>query len=256
MIDKIEFINIFNPESYNTVKTLPTFKKRIPNKINVEKNIKYIYKKFNSINLLDYFIRSKETSRSIHAIAYSNVIAKILTGIYLNKNFTIDVIKDRKIIYLNEHEDINNNEFIIDNLKKQEIFRNSLLNNNKNVRYGLSKVRLGDYNIVVAGKIDATMFNNNINIILVRKLTYKILLELYINGIITKTYKVLYAIINKDNNIRYYNSIKITEIADMLSLDTNKGIVFFNKVINKIKLHKTHKFKLSYNAINKEFIME
>lgn len=256
MIDKIEFINIFNPETYNMVKTLPTFRKIIPDKVNINKNSKYIYKNYNSINLLDYYIRNKETSRGIEIVAYSNVISKIMLGIYMNKNFTIEVIKDRKVIYLNDPDDLNKNENLLYNLKRQNEFKNLLLNNNKNVRYGLSKIKLGNYTILVAGKIDATIFDKHINILLVKSLSYKILLEAYINGIITKTYKILYGVVNNDDNIRYYNSLEVNNLDEMLSLDLEKGKKFFNKIIKHIKLNKKHKFNLNYNAIKKEIIME
>lgn len=256
MIDKIEFINIFNPDSYNLVKTLPTFKKKIPDKINIDKNSKYIYKNYNSINLLDYYIRNKETSSGIQVVAYSNIISKIMLGIYMNKNFTIEVIKDRKIIYLNEPDDLNSNENLLYNLKRQETFKGLLLNNNKNPRYGLSKIKLGNHTILVAGKIDATIFDKHINILLVKNLSYKILLESYINGVITKTYKILYGVVNKDNNIRYYNSLKVDDLDEMLSLDIEKGKKFFNKIIKSINSNKKHKFKLSYNAVKKEIITE
>jgi len=256
MIDKIEFINIFNPDSYNVVKTLPTFKKKIPDKVNINNSNKYIYKNYNSINLLDYYVRNKKTSRGIQVVAYSSVIVKIMVGIYMNKNFTIEVIKDRKIIYLNEPDDLNNNENLLYNLKRQYTFKNLLLNNNKNPRYGLSKIKLGNYTILVAGKIDANIFEKHINILLVKSLSYKILLESYINGIITKTYKILYGVVNKDDNIRYYNSLKVDELDNMLSLDIEKGKKFFNKIIKSINSNKKHKFNLNYNSIKKEIIME
>jgi hypothetical protein len=257
MIDKIELLNIFNPETYNTVKTLPTFRKKLPSTINLDKKIKYIHKNFNSINLLDYYIRSQENTSGIHVVAYSNVISKILMGIYTKKNFTIEVITDRQIIYLNDPSNINSNEFLIENLTKLEIFKNSLLNNNKNMRYGLSKVRFGKYNLVIGGKIDATIFNKNINILLVKKLTYRILLDTYINGIITNTYKILYGIINKDNKIRYLSSLKIEDIKEMLSLDENIGKNFFDKIITAINnTSEKYKFLLTYNANNKEIIIE
>ena len=255
MIDNIELISIFNPETYNTVKTLPQFKKTMKRKIDLNKDIKYIHKKYNSINLLDYYIRTKETTRGINVVAYSNVITTIMMGAYLNKNFSIEVIKDRKIIYLNSTEDLNTNEMLMNNYKRQELYKNTVLTSNKNIRYGLSKVKLGDYTLLVAGKIDASIFKNHINIIIAKKLTYKLLLEIYINGIITKTYKVLYGLLNKDNNIRYLNALKISEIEDFLSLDVNKGQRFFNKVMKKTTESKKHKFILSYNANKGEFLI-
>ena len=110
MIDNIKLINIFNPETYNTVKTLPQFKKTMSKVVNLNKDIKYVHKKYNSINLLDFYTRTKETTRGIQVVAYSNVISTIMMGVYLNKNFSIEVIKDRHIIYLNSTEDLNSNE--------------------------------------------------------------------------------------------------------------------------------------------------
>lgn len=255
MISNIEFIDIINPDTHNHVKTLPTFRKNIPNIINLNKNIKYIHKNYNSIHLLNYYIHTKLHSSNIDIVSYSNVISNILLGKYLKINFQIEVIKDRNIIFLNNITDINDNEFVLNNYKKQQIFKDALLVNNKNIRYGVSKVKIGNYNLLVGGKIDATIFKNNINILVIHKLTYKILLEMYINGIITNTYKILYAIINKDNTVQYYNSLKITDINDMLSLDINIGISFFNTVIEYIKSVNKHKFILSYNATLNTFII-
>ena len=239
MISNIEFIDIINPDTHNHVKTLPTFRKNIPNIINLNKNIKYIHKNYNSIHLLNYYIHTKLHSSNIDIVSYSNVISNILLGKYLKINFQIEVIKDRNIIFLNNITDINDNEFVLNNYKKQQIFKDALLVNNKNIRYGVSKVKIGNYNLLVGGKIDATIFKNNINILVIHKLTYKI----------------LYAIINKDNTVQYYNSLKITDINDMLSLDINIGISFFNTVIEYIKSVNKHKFILSYNATLNTFII-
>lgn len=256
MISKIEYINIFNPDTHNTVKTIPTFRKKIPDKVNINKNIKYIHQNYSSVNLLDFYFKNKKTTRGIKVVTYSNIMTKILLGIYMKKNFKIEVIKDRHIIYLNEIEDINKNEKLIYNLKNQEIFKRSLLNNNKNPRYILNKVRLGNNTILVAGKIDATINDKYINIMLVKELSYRILLETYFNGIFTNTYKVLYGILNNDNGIRYYNAIKINDMDDMLSLDLEKGIKFFNKIIHKIGTSKKHKFIVEYNAIDKNILIK
>ncbi len=256
MISKIEYVNIFNPDTHNTVKTLATFRKKIPDKININKNIKYIHQNYSSVNLLDFYLKNKGTTRGIKVVTYSNIMTKILMGIYMKRNFRIEVIKDRHIIYLNEVEDINKNEKIIYNLKNQEIFKRSLLNNNKNPRYILNKVRYGNNTILIAGRIDATINDKYINIILVKELSYRILLEIYFNGIFTNTYKVLYGILNNDNGIRYYNAIKINDMDDMLSLDLEKGIKFFNKVLHKIGTSKKHKFIVEYNASDKNILIK
>jgi hypothetical protein len=253
MIDKVKLISIFNPESYNTVKTLAIFKKTMRRKVNLDKEIDYKSENYNSMNLLDYYIRSKHSTHGLNVVTYSNVISKIMLGIYTKRSFKIEVIKDRRIIYLNNIDDNSNNEFMLDNARKQELYKRAVLTNNDNDRYSLSKIKLGKHTVLVAGKIDASHNKNHINIIIAKRLTYKRLVELYINGIITNTYKVLYGILNKDNYIRYFNAFKITELEKFLSLDVNKGKQFFNKVITEIKKNRSQKFILSYDANKKEF---
>lgn len=253
MIEHQKFIDSFNPDTYNSTKTFSKLKKKLPTKINLLKSIKYKNKNYNSINLLNLYLKKYESTRGINIISFAKTLSKILITPYINKNFKIEVIKDRKIIYFNDI--IYNNEDQFKKNKNNQIFKETILNNSNYKRYSLNKVKIGNYNILSAGEIDFVYDDKYINLLLVYKLTYKIILEKYINGLLTNIYKVLYGIINNDGNIRYYNSLLVSNIDSMLSLDINKGINFFNRVMQEINKSKKYKFILSYIAKENMFLI-
>lgn len=251
MIDKIEFLKLFNPETHNFTTSLAYFRKNIPNKLNLEKKIKYLYKDYNSIQLLEYYKRIKESTHGINIVTYNNVLNHILISAYINNSFKIEVLKDRHIIYLNEY---NNTSDITYKNTNVEILKNNLLVQRNYIRYGLFKVKWNKYNMIVGGDIDTKYNEKFINISLYKKLSYRVLLELYFNNIFINIYKILYAIINNDGYVRYYNSIEISKIPDMLSLNLKKGEIFFTKLINLIKKEKKRRFIISYT--NNKFTIE
>jgi len=251
MIDKIEFLKIFNPETHNFTTSLAYFRKNIPKKLNLEKKIKYGYKDYSSINLLEYYKRIKENTHGINIVLYNNVLNHVLLSAYINNNFTLEVIKDRNIIFLNEHNNIKEITFRNTNV---EVLKNNLLVQRNYIRYGLFKVKWNGFNMIVGGDIDTKYNNKFINIALFKKLSYRSLLELYFSNIFINIYKVLYTIINNDGYVRYYNSFEISKIPEIINLDLNKSKIFFKKVIEVIKKEKKRRFILKY--INNKFIIE
>ena len=78
MIDRIEFLKLFNPETNNFTTSLAYFRQNIPSKINLDKKIKYVYKDYSSIQLLEYYKRIKESTHGINIVTYNNILNHIL----------------------------------------------------------------------------------------------------------------------------------------------------------------------------------